>query len=253
VATYDGVLLDQGGAALNVMSSAFGATGNGTTDDSGAIQSAINALPGSGGIVYLPPGTYRIDTYLSLAPGVRLIGAGAGTTVLRLNSASQIGILCSETSLTTGLIQIADLAIDANGVEDTAEAIFLENLTLVEILRCQFRNFLTDAPIVKFVNVEGGVIRECVFFDVPATGVSLDPNELDPPSTSNSCRIYDSTFTMASGGSGVYIAPGTQNTAMTSKVALAITGRTGTSGCGAAALRQPCWSVTTSSFGMAHA
>lgn len=37
----------------------FGATGDGTTDDTAAIQAAIDSLT-SGGVVYFPPGTYRI-------------------------------------------------------------------------------------------------------------------------------------------------------------------------------------------------
>ena len=40
----------------------FGATGNGTTDDSVAIQAAINTLTNSGGYVFFPTGTYNIGT-----------------------------------------------------------------------------------------------------------------------------------------------------------------------------------------------
>jgi len=40
----------------------FGATGNGTTDDSVAIQAAINSLTTSGGYVFFPTGTYNIGT-----------------------------------------------------------------------------------------------------------------------------------------------------------------------------------------------
>jgi hypothetical protein len=39
----------------------FGAMGNGTTDDTAAIQAAINALPASGGTVVVPDGTYMIN------------------------------------------------------------------------------------------------------------------------------------------------------------------------------------------------
>lgn len=39
-----------------------GAVGNGTHDDTSAIQAAINKLPSTGGTVYIPDGTYLIDT-----------------------------------------------------------------------------------------------------------------------------------------------------------------------------------------------
>jgi polygalacturonase len=48
-----------GSAVLNVRN--FGAMGNGTTDDTAAIQAAVNALPASGGTIVVPDGTYMIN------------------------------------------------------------------------------------------------------------------------------------------------------------------------------------------------
>lgn len=45
---------------------AFGATGNGRTDDALAIQSAIQALPSSGGVLVFEPGTYLLGRGLVL-------------------------------------------------------------------------------------------------------------------------------------------------------------------------------------------
>ena len=44
----------------------YGAVGNGSHDDTSAIQAAINALPSTGGTVYVPDGTYMIDTTRSI-------------------------------------------------------------------------------------------------------------------------------------------------------------------------------------------
>jgi len=76
---------------FNVQSSPYNAAGNGTTDDTSAIQSAINAAQAVGGIVYLPHGTYKITSALKLYSGtsptivgysnIKIVGAGsAGTT-----------------------------------------------------------------------------------------------------------------------------------------------------------------------------
>lgn len=54
----------------------FGATGNGVTDDTAAIQAALNASTN----VYLPPGDYLV-TALTLTG--RMYGAGPGATILR--------------------------------------------------------------------------------------------------------------------------------------------------------------------------
>lgn len=50
----------------------FGATGNGSTDDTTAIQSALNYIGTNGGTLLFPHGTYRITSMLSLiyTPGI---------------------------------------------------------------------------------------------------------------------------------------------------------------------------------------
>jgi len=51
-----------GGYAINVQN--FGATGNGVTDDTPAIQAAINALEShGGGVLTVPAGTYLLNSY----------------------------------------------------------------------------------------------------------------------------------------------------------------------------------------------
>ena len=62
------------------------ARGDGQTDDSAAIQAAIDAAaakPG-GGIVFLPSGRHRLTRTLYMWPGVRLFGVGRTRPVLLL-------------------------------------------------------------------------------------------------------------------------------------------------------------------------
>ncbi|GHE29251.1 hypothetical protein GCM10007167_08860 [Vulcaniibacterium thermophilum] len=54
----------RGTTRLNVKN--YGALGNGTANDTAAIQRAINALPSTGGTVYIPAGTYMIDAVKSI-------------------------------------------------------------------------------------------------------------------------------------------------------------------------------------------
>lgn len=57
---------------------AFGAVGDGTTDDTSAIQAALNSVPSSGGVVYLPIGVYKVTSDLNLSTnGTMLLGAFA--------------------------------------------------------------------------------------------------------------------------------------------------------------------------------
>jgi hypothetical protein len=61
----------------------FGATGNGSTDDTAAIQRAINAAVAAGGrSVYFPPGFYVVSSTINITGSVGLIGAGRAFTVI---------------------------------------------------------------------------------------------------------------------------------------------------------------------------
>lgn len=62
-ATIANNLEDKGGQVLNVK--AFGAKGDGVTDDTAAVQAAINAAnAANGGVIYFPSGIYLIGSAL---------------------------------------------------------------------------------------------------------------------------------------------------------------------------------------------
>lgn len=69
----------------------FGAKGDGKTDDTAALQAAFDKYTGSGRILYLRPGTYRIRTTVTVRTGenrwgfTHLWGAGRERTILRLD------------------------------------------------------------------------------------------------------------------------------------------------------------------------
>jgi hypothetical protein len=67
----------------------FGAVGDGVTDDTAAIQAAIASLGTNGGTVYLPDGTYKVDSPLKIGTyagssyaGISFIGSGVTSCVL---------------------------------------------------------------------------------------------------------------------------------------------------------------------------
>lgn len=82
-----------GGEVFNVKASAYGAVGDGVTDDTAAILAALTAATptttntyrstsGDGGAVYLPPGIYAFSSSIAVPEFVNLVGAGDGLTVL---------------------------------------------------------------------------------------------------------------------------------------------------------------------------
>lgn len=95
---------------FNVLS--YGATGDGTTDDTSAIQAALNAAEAAGGgTVFLPKGTYQISTALKLPSGVVLQGAGRATW---LRAAANISIVTNKTVTGDTRSTIRDLVLYGN-------------------------------------------------------------------------------------------------------------------------------------------
>jgi hypothetical protein len=70
--------------AINATDAAYGATGDGISDDTAALQSAIDACP-EGSAVYLPDGTYLLTDTLTINKGIVLRGESMLGTVLKMN------------------------------------------------------------------------------------------------------------------------------------------------------------------------
>jgi hypothetical protein len=105
---------DKGGQVFNVK--AYGATGNGSTDDTTAINAAVTAAAGvgGGGVVYFPPGTY-MTTGISV-PYSYLTLAGSRGATLELISSTVASLLSTPNDGTqrNGL-RIFDLVFNGNG------------------------------------------------------------------------------------------------------------------------------------------
>lgn len=68
----------------------YGAIGDGVTDDTTAIQSALTA--GAGEIVWFPAGTYKISATLEASDGTKMLGVGACNILDPLDAGSNISV-----------------------------------------------------------------------------------------------------------------------------------------------------------------
>jgi hypothetical protein len=141
---------------------AFGATGDDRTDDTDAIQAAINAVPDNGGTVFLPAGTYLVSAPLQLRKGLRLVGAGQQASVLRsdhtgdglrmtspLNASTAVNVLVSDLGLTStqGPANTAGAIVDVGGtfwriervaVTGFGYGVILDQTELADIIASRF-------------------------------------------------------------------------------------------------------------------
>ncbi|SDC02444.1 Pectate lyase superfamily protein [Bradyrhizobium brasilense] len=91
----------------------YGAKGDNATDDTAAIQAAVNAVIGAGGgTVRLPRGKYKISSAIVATAPVMFVGGGRDATVIRQTNASANGVVFAYPSLILGG-GISDLTIEA--------------------------------------------------------------------------------------------------------------------------------------------
>lgn len=104
---------------------AYGAVGNGTTDDTAAIQNAINAAQAAGGgVVFFPKGTYKISSTLTVTKSnVQLEGTGnASVLAMSTNTGAVIKIGDNSTprnSWNTTQNKVKNLTIDRSVAPNT--------------------------------------------------------------------------------------------------------------------------------------
>lgn len=144
---------------------AYGATGDGSTDDQPAIQACLDA--NAGGLVYFPPGVYLIQARCLVSAGTVLYGYGA--TLLR-------GEECTTTMLTNvvgsagtsydnaGDIAWFGLTIDSNGAHvkenhDATAFVHCKNVTVRDCTFLRTRGF----HALELQAVANAVVDHCVF------------------------------------------------------------------------------------------
>jgi glucan 1,3-beta-glucosidase len=101
-----------------------GATGNGVTDDTTALQNVINSATSAGNIVYFDAGTYRVTSTLTIPPGAKLVGEAyamimsSGSFFNNMNSPQpvvQVG-----TPGSTGQVEWSDMIVSTQGQQQGA-------------------------------------------------------------------------------------------------------------------------------------
>jgi hypothetical protein len=122
--TFIAPFQDKGGQVFNVK--AYGAVGDGTADDTAAVQNAIDAACAVTGRVFFPPGKYLLGP-LTFNAYFEMVGSGISDetfsygTRLVLKSGANAYLLTSNAATNTFLsIRIADLMIDGNAPSQTA-------------------------------------------------------------------------------------------------------------------------------------
>jgi len=117
--------IDNASTTINVKT--YGAVGDGATDDTAAIQAALNAVPASGATVMLPAGTYVVSSTLTIdKDNTTFCGAGAASTIRVPSGALGINVIqVGNGSSTRAQCAVRNLRITADGQKTAGVGIHL--------------------------------------------------------------------------------------------------------------------------------
>jgi hypothetical protein len=149
--------------------SSYGAKGDGATDDTRAIQRAIDARPG-GGTVTIPAGTYIISSPLRLGSNVSLVGSGESVISMTARSASTFMLLGIDVSD----VEVSGLSFRTPSPSATVSGIGLEQAQRVTIKQCEFENVCFGMKIGSSTAMSYGFLIEDIVAHEVNFGVYID-------------------------------------------------------------------------------
>ena len=182
----------------------FGATGNGTTDDTTAIQAAIYYAQTNGGCVYLPAGVYIISNSLNVQinsgglpykrPSIRGDGVGA-TTILQTANASGL-VINGSLADPADYMELADFTIQGrDGANYGTGVAFSDsafvNITNVEVTGWEIGVYGIDTLSITFTRLVSRFNVNGFRFESSGsgTGYTSEPNAI----TMLGCTIGNNT------------------------------------------------------------
>ena len=181
IAAYAGGGSTVGRGALNAIS--FGAVGNGTADDTAALQAWINAgclaVPGAPGL-YLPAGTYKITSPLTLPQRyISMFGDGSDQSLITFNGVSGGCLVASSMSVMNatfhdfGLIgnSSSGRGMDFGAVSSAVYLGEFRNLHLVGGGECIY--IPNDTFSITFQNIYGLSYNQSTFLVSCGPGVTM--------------------------------------------------------------------------------
>lgn len=168
----------------------FGAQGLGIQDDTSYIQDAIDAS--GGGPVYLPKGTYRITSALTLTQSSSLIGAGSEGTVITMDdtTANFIELTASLFNVGQG-IRIEGIEFKYENATSTGTVLNINQALPVHVEDCYFdcTNHTGTQAVLTTASAAETTINRCLFEIANTTSSAITTTASGGQITVTDCKF----------------------------------------------------------------
>lgn len=156
--------------------SSYGAVGDGITDDTDAIQTAINAAKN----IHIPIGTYLISSSLRVPSDRNIFGDGFGSILKKTHEnvdhvIINLDIVNGNTNIILGNFQIDGSRFPDTHYEPNKNAIYLTKCSQCVVSQLLITNCKNDGIIIEY----GGnnIIKDCIVSNCAKQGIYLSGTE----------------------------------------------------------------------------
>lgn len=148
------------GMFFNVKAPVYGAKGDSATNDTSAIQAAIAAAALVSGVVFFPPGTYRITSALTIPEGVSLMGCSSYGSYIVIDHATANGLVFSAQSTIVRLRATYVFGLNVGPFQDNSgKHVAVESGSDVIFFGCSFGASLLPNTTGQCVSISNAATR----------------------------------------------------------------------------------------------
>jgi hypothetical protein len=166
----------------------FGAVGDGVTDDTAAIQAAIDSLGTIGGIVQVPSGTYKVSSALNISSYINLKGSGAVSSTLLTNSSTNNVIYINGVSNSPGCT-IEDLFFNSSVTRISGSYIVSNSSNGTFIKNCKMYSAF-DGISITGTSAQNIKIEDCQIDNTINYGINITGFNNTSPNTTGIVVSY---------------------------------------------------------------